>query len=406
VGLAGASGSDVLERQVNGELIRRYDESALVPVGTHWVRAPERVRTAARQGETLDALSPPDGTVKSRRVPRAIWAGLLAAGTALLLLMLRPPNESGVQRATPTVTATATPIASPTPTPLALEAQDEIIQGGEGGREVAYPVTLQVDTGDGGAPKVWVVQRRAIQASEWRYDLNPDTASFVAGMSVRPVMGIPWSEDNAAWFARMGDGTRFALQMNTGAILRYEFASRSDVRRSDTAIFRQIAPGLALLLIGEVGEDGTPTATRPLITAAYPPEQELARDGLTVALVAEVNPPTAPAMMPPIPTETPGYAGIQVDVIRVSVGEATVSVHLRLYNGRDVALHVLPDALWLAYGYAPAPPGPRLPADGLHPFDLLPDQAADLTLTWPYAGEPYATIGVGEWRFGMVMGTQ
>jgi hypothetical protein len=31
-----------------------------------------------------------------------------------------------------------------------------------------------------------VVQRRAVRAAEWNYDLNPDIASFLNGMSVRP----------------------------------------------------------------------------------------------------------------------------------------------------------------------------------------------------------------------------
>ena len=54
-----------------------------------------------------------------------------------------------------------------------------------------------------------------------------------------------------------------------------------------------------------------------------------------------------------------------------------------------------PDDLWLALGYAENPPGPRLPAETLPPFDLLPDEAADVTLEWSWAGEPYGVLGVG-----------
>jgi hypothetical protein len=59
--------------------------------------------------------------------------------------------------------------------------------------------------------------------------------------------------------------------MNTGAVLRFEFDDRREVRRSETSIFRQVSPGLVLLLIGD-GRDGC--QRRPhLVTATYPPEQ-------------------------------------------------------------------------------------------------------------------------------------
>ncbi len=105
---------------------------------------------------------------------------------------------------------------------------------------------------------------------------------------MRPVIGIPWSEDNAALFDAMEEGTVFNLTMNTGAILRYEFAAKTEVLRSDTRIFRQVGPGLVLLLIGETDDDGLPTGTRTLITATYPPEQELSRGGELVGLSGAV----------------------------------------------------------------------------------------------------------------------
>jgi hypothetical protein len=59
------------------------------------------------------------------------------------------------------------------------------------------------------------------------------------------------------------------------------------------------------------------------------------------------------------------------------------------------------DDLWLALGYAENPPGPRMPAEGLVTFDLLPGQAADMTLVWRWSAEPYASMGVGAWRFAV-----
>ncbi|NJL55510.1 hypothetical protein HC928_10180 [bacterium] len=266
---AGAVGSDELERQVAAELLKRYDEAALVPVGSRWARTPGRVQEAAQQNVVLDAPEDEVKPASGKPSPKM----LLAVGLAALLFFgfmfarLLGERSSDEAEATPEVSLTPTPLVSPTPTPLALEAQDDVIQGGDSGREVAYPVNLQVILPEGDAPRVWVVQRRRVQASEWRFDLNPDTASFVNGMSVRPVIGIPWSEENESFFDDIDAGTSFLLTMNTGAVLRFEFDDRREVRRSETSIFRQVSPGLVLLLIGETDADGLPTATRTLVTA-------------------------------------------------------------------------------------------------------------------------------------------
>jgi hypothetical protein len=60
-----------------------------------------------------------------------------------------------------------------------------------------------------------------------------------------------------------------------------------------------------------------------------------------------------------------------------------------------------PDDIWLALGYAPDPPGPRNPAEGMQPFELLPEQAVDLTLVWYWTDEPYAALQVGSYRFAV-----
>ncbi|MBZ0276483.1 MAG: hypothetical protein K8I60_10080, partial [Anaerolineae bacterium] len=422
-------------------------------------------------------------------------------------------SSSEPAEVTPELRLTPTPEVSPTPTPLALEDQDEVIQGGDSGRTVAYPVNLQVMLTDGTAPRLWVVQRRRVAASEWNFDPNPDTASFVSGMSVRPVIGIPWSDENAAFFERIGAGTDFLLTLNTGAALRFVFDDKRDVRRGETGIFRQVGPGLVLLLIGETGADGLPTATRMLVTATYPPDQELARDGqvigtntplqegrvgntlavgeaavtlrdarlvsdspdlppdmqallLDVDVMAGTEPldtrtwrvelvdaagavyplssglagdSALPADVPPLaslpaslaylvpgsltsgrwlvtaadgngaafvltfapPPVAQPYDGVDVRLVSVTHVEGQITTHLRIYNGRAETLRFTPDDIWLALGYAADPPGPRNPAEGLTPFDLLPEQAVDLALVWYWGGEPYASLGVGAWRFAV-----
>ena len=39
--------------------------------------------------------------------------------------------------------------------------------------------------------------------------------------AVRPVIGIPWSEENESFFEDINTGTSFLLTMNTGAVLRF-----------------------------------------------------------------------------------------------------------------------------------------------------------------------------------------
>jgi hypothetical protein len=515
---AGAVGSDELERQVAAELLERYDEAALVPVGSRWARTPGRVQDAAKQNAVLDAPEDEVKPVTGKPSPKV----MLAVGMIVLLFFglmfsrMLGGRSSGDVEVTPEVSPTPTPLVSPTPTPLALEAQDDVIQGGDSGREVAYPVNLQVILPDDDTPRVWVVQRRRVQASEWRFDLNPDTASFVNGMSVRPVIGIPWSEENESYFDDIGAGASFLLTMNTGAVLRFEFDDRREVRRSETSSFRQVSPGLVLLLIGETDDDGLPTATRTLVTATYPPEQELSRDGQIIGMDitlqegsigetlmlgdasitlqdarllshqpdlpadsqyllldmevtagaealdttiwrvefldagGQVYTPSSAALtytdydvLPlEIPTlsslsasvgyivpeslqngrwlitDTTGngvsfilsfatepldlrYDGVDVRLVSVMYLEGQITTHLRIYNGRAETLPFTQDDIWLALGYAPEPPGPRNPAEGLIPFNLLPEQAVDLTLVWYWDGEPYASMGVGDYRFAI-----
>jgi len=515
---AGAVGSDELERRVAAELLKRYDEAALVPIGLRWARTPGRVQEAAKQNVVVDA---PENEIKpatTKPSPKVILAVGLAALVFFGFMFTQLPgrNAPADVEITLEVSPTPTPLVSPTPTPLALEAQDDVIQGGDSGREVAYPVNLQIIPPDEDAPRVWVVQRRRVQASEWRFDLNPDTATFVNGMSVRPVIGIPWSEENAAFFADIDTGATFLLTMNTGAELRFEFDDRREVRRSETSIFRQVSPGLVLLLIGETDADGLPTATRTLVTATYPPEQELSRDGQALGMnmrLAEggvgdqlalgdasitlqdarllADQPDLPAdsqyllldfevmagaevldtttwrvefvdtggqVYTPnsaaltytdfdvLPTEIPAfsslsasvgyivpdtlqngrwiitntagngvsfalsfaaapldlrYDGVDVRLVSVTYLEGQITTHLRIYNGRAETLSFTQDDIWLALGYAPEPPGPRNPAEGLTPFDLLPEQAVDLTLVWYWGGEPFGSMGIGEYRFAL-----
>ncbi|MEO1667653.1 MAG: hypothetical protein AAFU54_23665 [Chloroflexota bacterium] len=399
---AGAVGSDAMERAVADELLKRYQGSALVPVGSRWARTPQRVQEAAQANDLPDMEG--DATADGRPSKWILIGMGVLVVVFLGVLLLRTVigrEDTPEPEATVEPSPTLTPEVSPTPTPLALEAQDDVITGGDSERTAAYPVNLQVVTAEGTAPRVWVVQRRGVEAAEWNYDPNPDIASFVNGMSVRPVIGIPWSEDNAALFESLDESAVFNLTLNTGAILRYEFAAKTDVLRSDTRIFRQVGPGLVLLLIGEVDGDGLPTRTRTLITAAYPLEQELRRTGEWIPVADTLLDVSGLSLPTPTPTPIP-FTGMDVQVVSVTTQPGKLTTVMRLYNGGAYPQTVTPDDIWLALGHAPNPPGPRIPAEGMDTFTVLPGQAADVTLIWAWSGEPYGTLEVTQVIFATI----
>ena len=504
---AGAGGADDLELVVAQQLLTRYRETGLVPVGSRWARTPSRVQAAAQTNEPpiTGETNAPTTMSLPKWLPMA--GGLLLVCFIGLFLLRSGGGGSDDTNLTTTPTETATPEVQPTVTPLALEAQDDVITGGDSERAVAYPVNLQVTLPDEQPPRVWVVQRRAVRAAEWHFDSNPDIASFISGMSVRPVIGVPWSEENAMLFDEVSEGTIFTVTMNTGAILRYVYTTRLEVLRSDTSIFRQVSPGLVLVLIGEVDADGLPTARRLVIQGAYPPEQELTREDLLLTASEGVVGDTLPlgdaaitledirqegegvifdlrlesgmndlstagwgvrlidpggqahlpvggdwetlprqvgafssvsvavrfASLPDdlpagtllvrdglgqavqyrfsftpavqdAPPEVSPYADVSVQLIAVTSRAGRITTRFRIYNGRYEPLTFMPDDIWLALGYLADPPGPRIPALGLNPFTILPQQAADVTLVWYWSGEPYAALQVGDWRWAVQMG--
>ena len=203
-----------------------------------------------------------------------------------------------------------------------------------------------------------------------------------------------------SWFDAMSAGTTFTLTMNTGAILQYEFVEKTDVRRSDTGIFRQVGPGLVVLLIGKVDDMGLPTATRTLVTASYPPEQELSRDGELIGLSLPESMPTAQPTTTPLP-QTDIFADVNVQIISVTTQEGRLNTRFRIYNGGAQPITISPDDITLTLGYEPNPIGPHTPAEGLEPFTLLPEQVADLRLVWQWNDEAFMSLYIGQYLYSI-----
>lgn len=374
---AGASTDDAAELEVLRRLIDAYREQALVPVGSRWASVPERVRAAARQGKPLEAPEAHSDVMRPSGPPKVLallllpLAGLLLFGLFALIGGNRDETDALAALATPTETLIPTPEISPTPTPLALEESDPVIQAGDGGRRRSYyPVLLQVYPANGRAPRVFVVQERAVQTTDWNFDPNSDVASWVSGLLVRPVLGLPFSPENRALMETLAPGARFALQMNTGAVLDFTYRDTRQVARQETAIFTQVEPGLVLVLIGETDAEGALTERRWVVTAAYPVEQEVERlrAGELAAVISQGESGTiiglddvhirvvgtalaTPEGLPP----DLAYALVDLEIVTGAAGLQTSGVNWSLEDTAGSRFN--PDALASAQGAFGALPG-------------------------------------------------
>jgi len=227
------------------------------------------------------------------------------------------------------------------------------------------------------------VQRRIVQTAEWQFTDNPDVASYIAGLTVKPVIGIPWSDANAALFQNVTPGDAFLVQMNTGAAVRFTFTERRMVNRGDTSLFRQDTPGLVIVLFGQRDPDTNDTpADRLVLLADYTPSDT---DTLNMAL---------PTAIPSTPTLTPTpVERVDVQIVSLTTQPDTLTVRLRLFNGRYEPLTLDASTMWLSYGYAERPIGPHIAAQ-LQPLTLAPGQAADVSVVFAWHGEPFAMLSV------------
>jgi hypothetical protein len=276
---AGAATDDAAELMVLRRLIKAYQEQSLVPVDSRWVSVPERVRVAARQQQPLPQEAADTEVRPSRRSQTVVGLLLLTVAGGLLFMVVNLVNNGNadeILNATVTISPTATAEITLTPTALALAESDPVIQAGDRPRDF-YPVLLHVyPTGDS-AGRVFVIQARPVETADWRFDPNPDVASWVSGLPIRIVLGLPFSDDNLRLMQSLSESSRLTLQMNTGASLDFRYSGMLHPPRQDTSHFTQSQPGLALVLIGETDMEGLPTARRWWVLADYLPEQEMAR---------------------------------------------------------------------------------------------------------------------------------
>lgn len=272
---------DVAELELIKSYIVRYETEGLIPAGDKWLR----ISPAARKDFQLDL---PENEIqeageKRSRQPLVLIGGLLVGAALMLLLLTRIFNgnssemvaDAGTPTATATISRTPTATVNPTETPLALVDADTYISDSDNrANRNFYPVVFRV-VPPNRPPRVFVVQERLVATTEWQYESNPDVASWLSGTLVHPVLGVPYNTDNLQFLESLEDDTDFILRMNTGAELVFRLEGLQQLARDDTGIFSQLRPGIAVVLIGQMGTEGLPTPLRLVASGQYIATQEL-----------------------------------------------------------------------------------------------------------------------------------
>lgn len=287
---------DLDEARMAVYFLEQYREIGFVPAGDVWVKVPLSIREQYKlplmtgSDEDVDTTASPDAASAKTGLPK--WIFLLAVPFACLIIFAIIRVATGANSASdsqeivlepsitpsPTATLSPTPTVTPLPptaTPFALSGFDDAITAGDRASREYYPVQLQVFANPETLPRVFIVQEQAIGIAEWRFDSNPDVVSWLGGMLVRPVLGLPFSQSNLELFRSLTPNSVFVITMNTGNVLQFVYQDMQQVGRADISYFRQDAPSLVLVLIGETFADGSPTDLRYLVRANYPNEQEL-----------------------------------------------------------------------------------------------------------------------------------
>lgn len=278
--------SDEQEIQMADQYLHRYVYEGLVPAGDQWVKISASRRQQLKSGQTDLAEIDDDDRAGFPWMNVAIVVFGLFLAIFVVSRMMGGNSEETIllegtltPTLTPTMTFTpsATPTITPTPTatPIALVESDSFIEAGDGRNRDWFPVQIQVRRPDEVQPRVFIVQERDIELTEWSFDPNPDVASWISGTLVRPIFGIPFSETNQNFLDSLVSGTEFSIRMNTGSELQYTFSSAQELGRENTSLFRQNQPGIVLVLIGEIGQDGLPTSSRYFVTGSYNPSIEV-----------------------------------------------------------------------------------------------------------------------------------
>ena len=166
-----------------------------------------------------------------------------------------------------------------TPTPLpASPAPPPIISGPSG----SVPLTLT-------APSLLEVKGRRFEIipvevtkGAWPYQrstLATTKAVWVYGTLVNYVIGLEANSDNTTLLQGITEADPIKLTALSGKAFSFRYSGRQWVTVDKTDVFRQLRPGLTLVLLGEQGDQ------RLVVSATYTAEGEPTPSGITAAKV-------------------------------------------------------------------------------------------------------------------------
>jgi hypothetical protein len=193
-----------------------------------------------------------------------IFLALVCAALGIVLAT-RAPSTPAAGRATPTLVP-------------ASQAPPPIISGGG----ASVPLTLT-------APSLLEIKGRKFEVipvevvkGAWPYQhrtLRTDKAVWVYGTLINYVIGLEANSDNTTLLQSLTETDPIKMTTFSGKASSFRYSGRQWVTVDKTDVFRQIRPGMTLVLLGEKGD------SRLLVSATYVAADEVAPAGESAARV-------------------------------------------------------------------------------------------------------------------------
>lgn len=239
-----------------------------------WVEASDAILDHVREGALLGAA--PKTETKRPPIPVLIGIGAGVVGLfciifSILSSILATPDISDADTTATALALSTTPIATPTPTPIALEDIDRSIRSGDN-LNGTYPTMLEIIPSDGPS-RVLPVQQREVDYADWLFEDDPAIGTAVAGLIIRPVLGIPYSPSNLTFLESVTEGDAIRLGLSNGINLPFTVTNSYRIPRQDTTIFDQTTPGIVIVLLADAQNPD-----RLVIEGAYAPSASDAPD--------------------------------------------------------------------------------------------------------------------------------
>jgi len=166
-------------------------------------------------------------------------------------------------------------VGSSSPTPAQGTSVPASIVTGLGG---SVPLSLTTPSAIELKDKEFKVEPVEITKGDWPYQRgNPNKAVWVFGTLVNYVIGLEANSDNTTLLRGLTESDSIRLTTLGGKTLLFRYSGRQWVTVDKTDVFRQLRPGLTLVLLG--GTDDS----RLVVSASYVAESEPTPVGITAA---------------------------------------------------------------------------------------------------------------------------